>query len=171
AVDASVAGVGLLDRLLDGLVHAAGVIEDKLIADKDPASFTRVHETKAESARTLFAALRRLPAPPRFAVLFGSVAAVYGNRGQADYAAANDALAAQGRAWHRSTGTRAVTVHWGPWAPDGTHGGMVGPELAREYARRGIGLIDPREGTLALLRELTWGDDDTCEVVYAAPGW
>ncbi|MBO0654662.1 SDR family oxidoreductase [Streptomyces triculaminicus] len=156
---------------IDGLVHAAGVIEDKLIADKDPASFTRVHETKAESARTLFAALRRLPAPPRFAVLFGSVAAVYGNRGQADYAAANDALAAQGRAWHRSTGTRAVTVHWGPWAPDGTHGGMVGPELAREYARRGIGLIDPREGTLALLRELTWGDDDTCEVVYAAPGW
>ncbi|MEU1375513.1 SDR family oxidoreductase [Streptomyces triculaminicus] len=156
---------------IDGLVHAAGVIEDKLIADKEPASFARVHETKAESARTLFAALRRLSAPPRFTVLFGSVAAVYGNRGQADYAAANDALAAQGRAWHRSTGTRAVTVHWGPWAPDGTHGGMVGPELAREYARRGIGLIDPREGTLALLRELTWGDDDTCEVVYAAPGW
>ncbi|MEU1308101.1 SDR family oxidoreductase [Streptomyces cinnamoneus] len=156
---------------IDGLVHAAGVIEDRLIADKDPASFTRVHETKAESARTLFAALRRLSAPPRFTVLFGSVAAVYGNRGQADYAAANDALAAQGRAWHRSMGTRALTVHWGPWAPDGTHGGMVGPELAREYARRGIGLIDPREGTLALLRELTWGDDDMCEVVYAAPGW
>ncbi|MEV4744256.1 SDR family oxidoreductase [Streptomyces sp. NPDC049555] len=156
---------------LDGLVHAAGVIEDRLIADKDPASFARVHDTKADSARTLFAALRRLPAPPRFTVLFGSVAAVHGNRGQADYAAANDALAALGRAWHRSTGMRALTVHWGPWAPDDTHGGMVGPELAREYARRGIGLIDPREGTLALLRELTWGDDGTCEVVLAPPGW
>ncbi|MBZ4323433.1 SDR family oxidoreductase [Streptomyces sp. SCA2-4] len=156
---------------VDGLVHAAGVIEDRLIADKDPASFTRVHDTKAESARTLFAALRRLPEPPRFTVLFGSVAAVHGNRGQADYAAANDALAAQGRAWHRATGSRTVTVHWGPWAPDDTHGGMVGPELAREYARRGIGLIDPREGTLALLRELAHGDDDTCEVVHAAPGW
>ncbi|GAA0345396.1 hypothetical protein GCM10010319_22120 [Streptomyces blastmyceticus] len=156
---------------IDGLVHAAGVIEDRLIADKDPASFTRVHGTKAESARALFTALRRLPEPPRFTVLFGSVAAVHGNRGQADYAAANDALAALGRQWHRSTGTRALTVHWGPWAPDGVHGGMVGPELAREYARRGIGLIDPREGTLALLRELTWGDDDTCEVVHTAPGW
>ncbi|MGW1072076.1 SDR family oxidoreductase [Streptomyces sp. NPDC002537] len=156
---------------IDGLVHAAGVIEDRLIADKDPASFARVHGTKAESARALFTALRRLPEPPRFTVLFGSVAAVHGNRGQADYAAANDALAALGRQWHLSTGTRALTVHWGPWAPDSVHGGMVGPELAREYARRGIGLIDPREGTLALLRELTWGDDDTCEVVYAAPGW
>ncbi|MEU5429607.1 SDR family oxidoreductase [Streptomyces olivoreticuli] len=155
---------------IDGLVHAAGIIEDRLIADKDPASFTRVHGTKAESARALFTALRRLPEPPRFTVLFGSVAAVHGNRGQADYAAANGALAALGRQWHRSTGTRALTVHWGPWAPDGVHGGMVGPELAREYARRGIGLIDPGEGTLALLRELTWGDDDTCEVVYTAPG-
>ncbi|MFF4529325.1 SDR family oxidoreductase [Streptomyces sp. NPDC001407] len=156
---------------VDGLVHAAGVIEDRLVADKDPASFTRVHETKAESARTLFTTLRRLPEPPRFTVLFGSVAAVYGNRGQADYAAANDALAALGRQWHRSTGTRVLTVHWGPWAPDRVHGGMVGPELAREYARRGIALIDPEEGTLALLRELTWGDDGTSEVLYTASGW
>ncbi|MDT0448180.1 SDR family oxidoreductase [Streptomyces hesseae] len=171
AVEQAVKEIHARHGRIDGLVHAAGVIEDRLIADKDPASFTRVHETKAESARTLFAALRRLPAPPRFTVLFGSVAAVHGNRGQADYAAANDALAVLGGAWHRSTGTRALTVHWGPWAPDGTHGGMVGPELAREYARRGVGLIDPREGTLALLRELTWGDDDTREVVYAAPGW
>lgn len=156
---------------VDGLVHAAGVIEDRLIADKDPASFTRVHETKAESARTLFTTLRRLPEPPRFTLLFGSVAAVHGNRGQADYAAANGALAELGRQWHRSTGTRTLTVHWGPWAPDRVHGGMVGPELAREYARRGIALIDPREGTLALLRELTWGDDGTCEVLYTASGW
>ncbi|MBC2876478.1 MULTISPECIES: type I polyketide synthase [Streptomyces] len=171
AVEQTVKEIHARHGRVDGLVHAAGVIEDRLIADKDPASFTRVHDTKAESARTLFAALRRLPEPPCFTVLFGSVAAVHGNRGQADYAAANDALAAQGRAWHRATGARTVTVHWGPWAPDGSHGGMVGPELAREYARRGIGLIDPREGTLALLRELTWGDDATCEVVHAAPGW
>ncbi|RLU83692.1 polyketide synthase [Streptomyces griseocarneus] len=171
AVEQAVKEIHARHGRIDGLVHAAGVIEDRLVADKDPASFTRVHETKAESARTLFAALRRLPEPPRFTVLFGSVAAVHGNRGQADYAAANDALAALGRRWHRATGTRTLTVHWGPWAPDAVHGGMVGPELAREYARRGIGLIDPGEGTLALLRELTWGDDDTCEVVYAAPGW
>ncbi|MFI9723354.1 SDR family oxidoreductase [Streptomyces sp. NPDC052396] len=156
---------------IDGLVHAAGVIADGLIADKDPASFAQVYETKADSARTLFTALRRLPQPPCFTVLFGSVAAVYGNRGQADYAAANDALATLGRQWHRRTGRRVLTVHWGPWAPDEVHGGMVGPELAREYARRGIGLIDPREGVLALLRELSWGDDEMDEVVYAAPGW
>ncbi|MFF4160941.1 SDR family oxidoreductase [Streptomyces sp. NPDC001678] len=156
---------------IDGVVHAAGIVEDKLVAGKDPASFRRVYETKTEGARALFTALRRIPEPPCFAVLFGSVAAVSGNRGQADYAAANDALAVLGRRWRRATGARALTVHWGPWAPDGDHGGMVGPELAREYARRGIGLIGPQEGLTALLHELAWGDDDTDEVVHAAPGW
>ncbi|MFI0913857.1 SDR family NAD(P)-dependent oxidoreductase [Streptomyces abikoensis] len=156
---------------IDGVVYAAGIVEDKLIADKDPASFRRVYETKTEGARALLTALRRIPEPPRFVVLFGSVAAVSGNRGQADYAAANDALAVLGRRWRRATGARALTVHWGPWAPDAEHGGMVGPELAREYARRGIGLIAPEEGVAALLRELAWGDDETDEVVHAAPGW
>ena len=47
---------------------------------------------------------------------------------------------------------------------------MVAPELGRHYARRGIGMIDPEEGVLALLRELTWGDEGTDEVVYTAPG-
>ncbi|MFF4734300.1 SDR family oxidoreductase [Streptomyces sp. NPDC001262] len=155
---------------IDGVVHAAGIIEDRLMADKDPASFTRVYDTKAGGARALFAALRRIPEPPRFTVLFGSVAAVYGNRGQADYAAANDALAVLGRQWQRDTGARALTVHWGPWAPNGLHSGMVAPELGRQYARRGIGLIDPEEGVLALLRELARGDDGTDEVVYTAPG-
>ncbi|MCC9712203.1 hypothetical protein E4N62_47530 [Streptomyces sp. MNU76] len=47
---------------------------------------------------------------------------------------------------------------------------MVGPELGREYARRGIELIDPEEGVLALLRELAWGEPETDEVVLTASG-
>ncbi|MDX3283118.1 SDR family NAD(P)-dependent oxidoreductase, partial [Streptomyces scabiei] len=155
---------------IDGVVHAAGVIEDRLLAEKDPVSFERVYGTKVDGARALLSALRRLPQLPSFTVMFGSVAAVYGNRGQADYAAANDALARLGRLWRADTGSRTVTVHWGPWAPAGAHGGMVGPELGREYARRGIELIDPEEGVLALLRELAWGEPDTDEVVLTASG-
>ncbi|MFE0103730.1 SDR family NAD(P)-dependent oxidoreductase [Streptomyces sp. NPDC059009] len=156
---------------VDGVVHAAGVIEDRLIEAKDPESFARVYGTKFEGAKTLLAALHRLPELPRFTVLFGSISAVYGNRGQIDYAAANDALAGLGRRWRDATGRRALTVHWGPWAPTGPHGGMVSPELGREYARRGISLIDPEEGVLAVLRELAWGDADTDEVVYTASAW
>ncbi|RZU50320.1 acyl transferase domain-containing protein [Krasilnikovia cinnamomea] len=156
---------------IDGLVYAAGIIEDKLIADKDPESFARVFRTKVDGAQSVLDALAGCGAEPRFVVLFGSIAAAYGNRGQSDYAAANDALDTMGARWSAETGHRALTVHWGPWAPVGLHAGMVSPELTAEYARRGIGLIDPEEGALSLLRELAWGDPGTTSVVYTASGW
>ncbi|BCJ68036.1 hypothetical protein Prubr_50570 [Polymorphospora rubra] len=156
---------------LDGLVYAAGIIEDKLIAEKDPESFTRVFDTKVDGARAILAGLDDLPGAPRFVVFFGSVAAAYGNRGQADYAAANDALDTIGTRWAARTGNRCLTIHWGPWAPGAGHGGMVTAELSREYARRGIGLIDPEEGALSLLRELAWADPSVTSVVYTASGW
>ncbi|WP_405364685.1 SDR family NAD(P)-dependent oxidoreductase [Kitasatospora sp. NBC_00039] len=156
---------------LDGVVYAAGVIEDKVFAEKSPASFGRVFTTKAEGARALLEALAELPAGPRFTVLFGSIAAVLGNRGQADYAAANDALEGLGARWAQQTGHRALTVHWGPWAPSGRHGGMVSPELAHSYADRGVKLIAPDAGSLALLRELAWGEPGLRSVVYTASGW
>ncbi|HEY0498773.1 MAG TPA: SDR family NAD(P)-dependent oxidoreductase, partial [Kutzneria sp.] len=156
---------------IDGVCYAAGVIEDKLIADKDSDSFRRVFDTKVDGARALLSAVEELPAPPRFVTLFGSIAAALGNRGQIDYSAANDALQTLGSLWAEKTGTRALTVHWGPWAPDPRHGGMVTPELQQEYGRRGIELIDPEEGTMALLRELAFGDHDVRAVVYTASGW
>ncbi|HEY4018748.1 MAG TPA: SDR family NAD(P)-dependent oxidoreductase [Pseudonocardiaceae bacterium] len=150
---------------IDVVVHAAGVIADKLIADKDPAAFDRVYATKVGGARALLAALADLPGAACSVVLFGSISGVLGNRGQADYAAANDALETVSAQWPG----RALTVHWGPWAARGGHDGMVTEELMREYARRGIKLIDPEEGVLALLRELAWGTDNA--VLYTASGW
>ncbi|QIY74296.2 SDR family NAD(P)-dependent oxidoreductase [Streptomyces sp. RLB1-33] len=160
---------------IDGVVYAAGVIEDKLVAEKSPRSYDRVFRTKVDGARELLAALGELPDGdgPRFTVLFGSIAAALGNRGQSDYAAANDALETLGARWADSgTGRRGLTVHWGPWAPtgDGNHG-MVTPELMRHYAGRGIQLIDPDEGTMSLLRELAWGPGGDTAVVYTASGW
>ncbi|MEU9284298.1 SDR family NAD(P)-dependent oxidoreductase [Streptomyces sp. NPDC048275] len=158
---------------LDGVVYAAGVIEDKLIAEKAPTSYDRVFRTKVDGACELLDAIGELPDGPRFAVLFGSIAATLGNRGQSDYAAANDALETLGARWaDAGAGRRGLTVHWGPWAPtgDGNHG-MVTPELMRHYAGRGIQLIDPDEGTLSLLRELAWGPEGDTAVVYTASGW
>ncbi|MFJ3176463.1 SDR family oxidoreductase [Streptomyces roseus] len=156
---------------LDGIVHGAGVIEDRLMADKTPESFQRVFATKAGGAAAVLKTAGALPVPPRFVVCFGSISAVVGNRGQGDYAAANDAQEELAAQWAAATGRRALTVHWGPWAPEGDHIGMVTPELASEYARRGIQLIDPEEGALSLLRELAWGDPSHTAVVYTASGW
>ncbi|MEU4159160.1 SDR family NAD(P)-dependent oxidoreductase [Actinoplanes sp. NPDC026670] len=147
---------------LDTIVHGAGLCEDKLIADKTPESFERVFGTKVDGARALVAA-----APPDLAhlVVFGSVSGVFGNRGQVDYAAANDALDTLARTWrHGRVARRVLSVDWGPWAPQA--GGMVTPELAREYARRGVGMIDPAGGVAALLAELAWGPADRCQVGF-----
>jgi acyl transferase domain-containing protein/NAD(P)H-dependent flavin oxidoreductase YrpB (nitropropane dioxygenase family) len=151
---------------IDGLVYAAGIIEDKLVSDKSLESFTRVFETKVSGAKTVLAALGDLTSAPRFVALYGSIAATFGSRGQTDYAAANDALESIGEAWHAETGVRCLTVHWGPWAPVGAHPGMVTPELAQAYGRRGIGMIDPAQGARAVLHELAWGDPETSSVVY-----
>ncbi|GAA1964628.1 SDR family oxidoreductase [Amycolatopsis minnesotensis] len=156
---------------IDGVVYAAGVIEDKLVREKSAESFARVFATKVDGAQVVLDALGDLREPPRFLTLFGSVAAALGNRGQADYAAANDALEALGSRWAEATGSRGLTVHWGPWAPDGTNNGMVTPELVRHYAAKGIELIDPEEGALSLLRELAWGAAEDTAVVYSASGW
>jgi NAD(P)-dependent dehydrogenase (short-subunit alcohol dehydrogenase family) len=146
---------------LDGVVHAAGVQEDKLIRDKTPESFARVFDTKAGPGQVVADAVGNRG----FALLFASVSGAFGNAGQVDYAAANAALDAIARhARRRAPGSRVVAIDWGPWAG----GGMVSPELAREYERRGVGLIDPAAGVAAALAELQAGAPDPQVIVTCA---
>ncbi|WP_308296949.1 SDR family NAD(P)-dependent oxidoreductase [Streptomyces sp. ISL-44] len=168
AVRAVVADVRARHGRLDGIVHGAGVLRDGLLRDKQPADFTEVFTTKVAGARHLAAAAAEHgsgPAP-RFLALFGSVAGVYGNRGQSDYGAANDALDGLAHTWAETFPGRVLSVDWGPWAAEA--GGMVTPELERAYARRGIPLIAPDAGTAAFLDELAHGTD--VQVVLMAEG-
>jgi acyl transferase domain-containing protein len=143
---------------LDAVIHAAGILEDKLIRDKTFESFQRVFDTKVAALQTL---ARALHPDLKFLVCFGSIAGALGNRGQVDYAAANAALALHSRRLNGSLGGRVVTIAWGPWAG----GGMVTPELEREYQRRGMGLIQPDDGIQCLLDELASGSPEDAEVV------
>ena len=161
ALEAIVAGTYERCGRLDGVVHGAGVLEDRFLRDKTPESFERVFGTKVDGARTLARVLRP---DVGFVVLFGSIAGVFGNRGQVDYAAANDALDTLARRASEHLTGRVVSVDWGPWA--GT--GMVSAELEREYERRGIGLIDPDDGVACLLRELGSGRADAQVVLMRA---
>jgi acyl transferase domain-containing protein/NAD(P)H-dependent flavin oxidoreductase YrpB (nitropropane dioxygenase family)/NADP-dependent 3-hydroxy acid dehydrogenase YdfG len=161
AVSTLVDGVYRRYGRLDGIVHGAGVLADRLLADKTPEGFAGVWATKVDGARALAEAARE---DLGFLVLFGSVSGVFGNRGQVDYSAANDALDTLARIWASRTPGRVVAVDWGPWAAPDEGTGMVSTELRREYARRGIGLIDPSDGVGCLLAELAGGTDP--QVVY-----
>ncbi|MBP9800450.1 MAG: SDR family NAD(P)-dependent oxidoreductase, partial [Sterolibacterium sp.] len=144
---------------LDGVIHGAGVVEDKLLRHKTPESFQRVFDTKVRGALMLYKLIRD---DVRFVVFFSSVAGAFGNKGQVDYATANDVLDKIAHALQGRIKGRVLSVNWGPWA--GT--GMVSPELEREYARKGIGLIPLDEGVDALLRELQFGVKKDTQVVF-----
>jgi myxalamid-type polyketide synthase MxaD len=100
-----------------GIIHAAAVIEGKLLPELDEASLQRVLGAKARGAWLLHRYFdeRR---PLDFFVLFSSVAAIMGNAGQASYAAANAFLDALAHV-RRSQGQRALSVNWGLWGEVG----------------------------------------------------
>src|SRR5690606_22806892 len=102
-------------------------------------SFERVFDTKVQSALTLAEKLR---SDTRFVVFFSSISGAFGNRGQVDYAAANDCLDVLAQKLKNKLPARVLSINWGPWSSIG----MVRPELDREYARRGVALISPDEG-------------------------
>jgi malonyl CoA-acyl carrier protein transacylase/NAD(P)-dependent dehydrogenase (short-subunit alcohol dehydrogenase family) len=143
---------------LDGVIHGAGVVEDKLLIHKSADSFDRVFDTKVQGALTLARTLRD---DIGFVIFFSSISATFGNRGQSDYAAANDVLDKLAHYMNGRLAGRVCSINWGPW--DST--GMVSPELRREYDRRGIGLIDLKQGAVALLEEILHGDKDASQVI------
>ena len=138
---------------IDGCIHGAGVIEDKLIQHKSMESFRRVYDTKVIAAKTL---LKHLKSDTKFIAFFSSIAGAFGNRGQSDYAAANDCLDKLAVSLNETHDGRILSINWGPWS--GT--GMVSPQLEAHYQQRGIGLIDVTEGIDAFMNELLNDNED-----------
>ena len=116
------------------VIHGAGVEESRLVKDKDDAAFDRVFVGKANGGRALMEAI----SADAFFVSMGSVAGRFGNAGQVDYAAANDAMA-------RLCLTRPHSLHvdWTAWDDVGmaVHGGMK--HLLEE---RGVELLPAAAG-------------------------
>jgi malonyl CoA-acyl carrier protein transacylase len=149
---------------IDVVIHGAGVIEDKLLGDKTPESFDRVFRTKVESAWVLAQKLR--PQELRLLAFFSSVSARYGNRGQSDYAAANEVLNKLALDLNARWPARVVSLNWGPWKSEG---GMVSAELEARFAAAGVELIQPQGGYRTFLQELERGEKQDVEVVFGGP--
>ncbi|SHG28050.1 polyketide-type polyunsaturated fatty acid synthase PfaA [Chryseobacterium vrystaatense] len=137
---------------LDGVIHGAGLLEDKLFRQKTSSSFERVFDTKVKPLRVLAEQLR---ADCQFVVLFSSIASVYGNKGQTDYAAANSVLDDYAKALNKKLKGKVISINWGPWKG----AGMVSSTLETEYERRGISLIPLDQGKEIFLNEIKYGTE------------
>jgi NAD(P)-dependent dehydrogenase (short-subunit alcohol dehydrogenase family) len=153
---------------LDGVIHAAGIIEDRLLADKTVESWERVFDTKADSTWLLCSALD--PEKLGFLALFTSVAGRYGNRGQTDYAAANELmnrLAWSVRRRWAAHPVRVVAINWGPWAGSG----MVSDATRQQFEARGVVPIAHDAGRAFFLDEILRGPLDAVEIIAGQGPW
>lgn len=156
------------DRMppLRGVFHAAGVLSDATIRNLTPRQIADVVRPKAVGARNLDTLTAQDPLD--CFVLFSSAAALFGNAGQAAYAAANAALDAFAEA-RRRRGLPALSVQWGPFAEVG-----LAAEDSRRGARlaeRGMGGFPADEAWPALTRMLARGEPVTGYVPLDLRQW
>jgi NAD(P)-dependent dehydrogenase (short-subunit alcohol dehydrogenase family) len=135
-----IAAVQQSEGSITGLVHGAGVLSDGRVETLQLQDFDKVFAPKVEGFETVLSCLatNRL----RHVAVFSSASAVFGNEGQANYAAANSWLNNVAEQLSVSLPNAQVKAFcWGPW-----QGGMVDDALARMFTERGIGLISRSEG-------------------------
>lgn len=148
---------------VDALVHGAGIVEDKLVADKTQASFDRVLGTKTRALDLLLT--HEAAVGYRHVLFFSSIAGRLGNRGQADYGAANEILN-RAALWAAATqpDVRVASINWGPWGG----AGMASEAVNAQFVARGIHPIDLVEG--AALANRVLGDEAAPVEVIAGRG-
>ena len=130
---------------LAGVVHAAGVREDGVLAQLDEARMKSVLAPKVAGAWNLHRHTADLPLD--FFVLFSSAASVLPSPAQGTYAAANAFLDGLAR-YRRAQGLPAISVNWGPWDDIGMAAGLSERDQKR-WARHGVAFISPDDGARA----------------------
>jgi NAD(P)-dependent dehydrogenase (short-subunit alcohol dehydrogenase family) len=156
---------------ITGVLHGAGIIEDKRLADKTSDSWSRVVETKVIGL-ALLQKLLPLEGLAFFAVM-SSVAGRYGNSGQTDYATANELMNRLCCQLRDQPGAEinAMALCWGPWGPTAFGEGMVNAATEAKFADKGVRLVSAAMGQRLFTDELCRQDVGTVEVICGAGPW
>jgi malonyl CoA-acyl carrier protein transacylase len=144
---------------IDGIIHGAGILRDGLLSEMSPEDLSLVTDVKFLGAWNLFSAAEG--AGLRFFVGLSSVAAIQGNPGQANYAAANRMMSALLSYLARKN--RAAIQFKALMLPPVEGTGMAdNPEVRDLMKRKGVAYIHADELAGLFCRELfvAPADDD-----------
>jgi acyl transferase domain-containing protein/acyl carrier protein len=134
---------------LAGVLHVAGIFDDRVLARHDWPRFERVLKPKVAGGWNLHQRTKNLSLD--FFVLFSSAASFLAPVGLANYAAGNaflDALAHH----RRAQGLPAVSIDWGAWEKVGM-AQAVGDRRENQWSQAGAATMTPQQG-LAVLQRL-----------------
>jgi len=135
---------------IDGIIHGAGILRDGLLGQLSAEDFSSVIEVKLLGAWNLFSTAQG--AGLRFIVGLSSAAAIQGNPGQANYAAANRMMSALLRSLNRENGALLCKALMLP--PIEGAGMAEDSELRELLQLKGVGYIHADELAALFCREL-----------------
>jgi polyketide synthase 7 len=150
---------GLLDQVpahypLRGVFHAAGVLDDAVIASLDTTRVDTVLRAKVDGAWNLHELTQDLNLSAF--VLFSSMAGIVGAPGQGNYAAANSVLDGLA-AYRRARGLPGLSVAWGMWEQASTMTQHLGDRDKARMSRVGLVAL-PTQQALQLFDTAVLGD-------------
>ena len=145
-----------------GIIHGAGVLRDGFLSQMTPDDFSMVTDIKFLGAWNLFLAAEK--AGLRFFVGLSSVAAIQGNPGQTNYAAANRMMSALIRTLRRKNGAIRFKALMLP--PIEGAGMAEDPDVRDLMRRMGASYIHVNELAGLFCRELFVSPDDDDWVMF-----
>lgn len=128
-----------------GIIHAAGVIRDKMLSDITMDEFNIVLDAKVTGTINLYNVLDKEKID--FFVMLSSITSVIGNMGQSNYAAANYFMNCFANYMQKKK-ENGFTFCWGPWQ----EGGMAADsnEISKNMEMMGLENIVPDMGKMVI---------------------
>lgn len=139
---------------LDGVIHLAGVYQEKLLTEVGREAFAEVLRPKVIGTWALSRLLE--DGPDKVFICFSSLSSSFGGAVVGAYSAANSFLDGFAQHQRRRHSTRSHCLEWSTWDELGISRGNPMRELMRS---RGYYAISPKQGIFSFLAALRHGED------------
>ncbi|MEL6763233.1 MAG: type I polyketide synthase, partial [Cyanobacteria bacterium J06607_6] len=165
------AAIAAIDSPLQGIIHAAGVLDDGVLQQLTWARLESVLAPKAYGAWHLHELTQDQPL--EFFVLFSSAASLLGSPGQGSHVAANAFLDALAH-YRQVLGLPSLSINWGAWSGVGA---AAQRQADQQMQARGVDAIAPDQGIQIFSQLLAQSSETQVGVVpirwsqFLSQGW